>query len=192
MSAVNKFGQATNGVQVTDTDIWDRADAAATQQIWLGPTSARIHTIVSSDAADDGAPEGAGAGAQAIRIWYLPDWDTKEAVEDVVLNGTELGGGSIRIHDRTTQEKMFELLGLPKEQTQQKFGFLLEAQELGFPPHGGIALGLDRLLMLMTGSSSIRDVIAFPKNNSGRDVMINSPSGISQEQLDELMLIQKK
>jgi hypothetical protein len=87
MSSVNKYGRAEDGIQVTVTDIWDRADAAATQQIWLAPTAARIHTIVSSAAADDGTPEGAGAGAQSVRVWYLPDWDTKEAFEDVILNG---------------------------------------------------------------------------------------------------------
>jgi hypothetical protein len=87
LNKVNKYGRAIDGVQVTMTDIWDRADAAATQQIWLAPTAARIHTIVSTAAADDGTPEGAGVGAQAVRVWYLPDWDTKEAFEDVILNG---------------------------------------------------------------------------------------------------------
>jgi hypothetical protein len=86
--AVNKYGRAPNGIQLTATDIWSRADAAATQQIWLAPTAARIHTLASSDAADDGTPEGAGAGAQSVRVWYLPDWDTREVFEDVVLNGT--------------------------------------------------------------------------------------------------------
>ncbi len=88
MSKVNKYGQAKDGVQLTPTDIWDRADAAVTQQIWLAPTAARIHTIVSSSISDDGTPEGAGIGAQSVRIWYLPDWDTKEAFENVILNGT--------------------------------------------------------------------------------------------------------
>lgn len=83
----NKYGKADDGIQVTPTDVWDRADAAATQQIWLAPTAARIHTIVSTAAADDGTPEGAGASAQAVRVWYLPDWDTAETFEDVVLNG---------------------------------------------------------------------------------------------------------
>jgi hypothetical protein len=85
---VNKYGRAIDGVQILPTDIWDRADASATQLIWLAPTAARIHTIVSTSTADDGTPEAAGAGAQAVRVWYLPDWDTAETFEDVVLNGT--------------------------------------------------------------------------------------------------------
>jgi len=111
--------------------------------------------------------------------------DMKARAYDIVLNGVELGGGSIRIHDRATQEEMFEFLGLQKEQSQQKFGFLLEAQELGFPPHGGIALGLDRLLMLMTQSSSIRDVIAFPKTQRGYDLMMEAPTTVEEKQLRE-------
>ncbi len=109
--------------------------------------------------------------------------DVKARAYDMILNGIELGGGSIRIHDRQTQEKVFDLLGLSKEQVQQKFGFLLEAQELGFPPHGGIALGLDRLLMLMTNSSSIREVIAFPKTARGYDVMMEAPTSVDTEKL---------
>ena len=109
--------------------------------------------------------------------------DVKARAYDIILNGIELGGGSIRIHDRQTQTKMFDLLGLSKEQVQQKFGFLLEAQELGFPPHGGIALGLDRLLMLMTNSSSIREVIAFPKTARGYDVMMEAPTSVDAEKL---------
>jgi aspartyl-tRNA synthetase len=107
----------------------------------------------------------------------------KARAYDIVLNGVEIGGGSIRIHDRVVQKKVFDLLGLNKDQMQQKFGFLLEAQELGFPPHGGIALGLDRLLMLLTKSSSIRDVIAFPKTSRGYDPMMESPTPVPQEQL---------
>ncbi len=109
--------------------------------------------------------------------------DVKARAYDIILNGIELGGGSIRIHDRQTQTKVFDLLGLSKEQVQQKFGFLLEAQELGFPPHGGIALGLDRLLMLMTNSSSIREVIAFPKTARGYDVMMEAPTSVDAEKL---------
>lgn len=109
----------------------------------------------------------------------------KARAYDVILNGIELGGGSIRIHDAQTQDKVFELLGLDKEQVKTKFGFLLEAQELGFPPHGGIALGLDRLVMLMTGSPSIREVIAFPKTARGIDPMMEAPTPIENDQLKE-------
>jgi aspartyl-tRNA synthetase len=107
---------------------------------------------------------------------------------DLVINGTEIGGGSLRIHDRPTQELVFKRLGLTKEEIQKQFGFLLEALEYGAPPHGGIALGFDRLCALFTGANSIRDVIAFPKNNSGRDPMIDAPSTISEEQLAELSI----
>ncbi len=105
---------------------------------------------------------------------------------DLVINGVEVGGGSIRIHDKETQALMFKHLGFTKEEAQAQFGFLMEAFEYGAPPHGGIAFGFDRLCSLFGGSDSIRDYIAFPKNNSGRDVMIDSPSPISDEQLDEL------
>ena len=105
---------------------------------------------------------------------------------DLVLNGTEIGGGSIRIHDREVQSRMFDLLGFTKEDAQEQFGFLMNAFEYGAPPHGGIAFGFDRLCALFGGQETIRDFIAFPKNNSGRDVMIDSPSLISQVQLDEL------
>ncbi len=111
--------------------------------------------------------------------------DIKARAYDIVLNGVELGGGSIRIHDKTTQSKMFDLLGLNQEQVTQKFGFLLEAQELGFPPHGGIALGLDRLIMILTNSKSIRDVIAFPKTARGHDPMMVSPTKVDNEMLSE-------
>ena len=109
--------------------------------------------------------------------------DIKARAYDIILNGVELGGGSIRIHDRAMQEKMFNLLALSKEQTQQNFGFLLEAQELGFPPHGGIALGLDRLLMLLSNATSIREVIAFPKTARGYDVMMEAPTPVDPDQL---------
>ena len=105
---------------------------------------------------------------------------------DMVINGTEVGGGSIRIHDRATQQLMFNHLGFTEEEAKKQFGFLMEAFEFGAPPHGGIAFGFDRLCSLFGGADSIRDFIAFPKNNAGRDTMIDTPSTLSQEQLDEL------
>lgn len=107
---------------------------------------------------------------------------------DLVLNGNEIGGGSIRIHDKATQELMFKHLGFTPEQTQQQFGFLMNAFQYGAPPHGGLAFGLDRLVAILAGQETIRDFIAFPKNNSGRDVMIDAPAPIDQAQLDELNL----
>ena len=111
---------------------------------------------------------------------------------DLVINGVEIGGGSIRIHDRDMQAQMFKHLGFTDEEAKDQFGFLMNAFEYGAPPHGGIALGFDRLVAMFGGSDSIRDYIAFPKNNSGQDVMISSPSPIADSQLDELMLIVKK
>ncbi|MDQ3047857.1 MAG: aspartate--tRNA ligase [Bacteroidota bacterium] len=111
---------------------------------------------------------------------------------DMVINGVEIGGGSIRIFNKELQAKMFGLLGFSKEEAQAQFGFLMNAFEFGAPPHGGIALGFDRLCSMFGGSDSIRDFIAFPKNNSGRDVMIDSPSPIAKEQMDELGIGLKK
>lgn len=105
---------------------------------------------------------------------------------DLAMNGVELGGGSIRIHDREIQSRMFDLLGFTKEEAEAQFGFLMSAFEYGAPPHGGLAFGLDRLVATMGGSDSIRDYIAFPKNNSGRDVMIDAPSPLNDEQMIEL------
>ena len=118
------------------------------------------------------------------------DHETMKALRadayDLVINGAEIGGGSIRIHDRALQSKNFDLLGFTKEEAEAQFGFLLGAFEYGAPPHGGIAFGFDRLCAVMNGQSSIRDFIAFPKNNQGRDMMIDAPSPIHKEQLDEL------
>jgi aspartyl-tRNA synthetase len=105
---------------------------------------------------------------------------------DMVINGVEVGGGSIRIHDSKLQKKMFEVLGFTEERAEINFGFLMNAFKFGAPPHGGIAYGLDRYVSLLAGLDSIRDCIAFPKNNQGRDVMLDAPTLISQEQLDEL------
>ena len=107
---------------------------------------------------------------------------------DMVVNGNELGGGSIRIHDAELQDKMFKLLGLSEEDAQYKFGFLMNAFKYGAPPHGGLAFGFDRFVSILAGLDSIRDVIAFPKNNSGRDMMIDAPSHIDDSQLDELCI----
>jgi aspartyl-tRNA synthetase len=111
---------------------------------------------------------------------------------DLAMNGVELGGGSIRIHNKELQARMFELLGFTDEEAKKQFGFLMNAFEYGAPPHGGLAFGFDRLVATMGGSESIRDYIAFPKNNSGRDVMIDSPSPLHKEQLDELHLSLKE
>jgi len=107
---------------------------------------------------------------------------------DLTLNGNEIGGGSIRIHDRNLQKRMFDLLGFSDEEAQKQFGFLMNAFEYGAPPHGGIAFGFDRLVALFGGSESIRDYIAFPKNNSGRDIMIDAPATLDEDQLSELHL----
>jgi aspartyl-tRNA synthetase len=107
---------------------------------------------------------------------------------DMVLNGNEIGGGSIRIFDKDLQSRMFDLLGFSKEEAEAQFGFLMNAFKYGAPPHGGLAFGFDRLVAILDGNEVIRDYIAFPKNNSGRDVMIDAPAAIADEQLDELEL----
>ena len=109
-------------------------------------------------------------------------------VYDFVINGTEIGGGSIRIHNSELQAKMFGLLGFTPEKAQQQFGFLMGAFKFGAPPHGGIAFGFDRFVSILSGCDSIRDVIAFPKNNAAKDLMAECPTEISKEQLDELSI----
>ena len=114
--------------------------------------------------------------------------DIKSKAYDLVCNGSELASGSIRIHSRQLQEKIFDILGLSKGEAQSQFGQLLEAFEYGAPPHGGIAPGIDRLVAILSGSTSIRDVIAFPKTQSGTDLLFDAPAAVSTSQLDELEL----
>jgi aspartyl-tRNA synthetase len=122
------------------------------------------------------------------KIVYDDIEDLKSIAYDIVLNGTELGGGSIRIHKEELQKEIFKLMGISDEEAEEKFGFLLEAFKYGAPPHGGFALGLDRMMMLMTGSSSIREVIAFPKTQKAQCILTQAPSEVDQEQLNDLSL----
>lgn len=126
--------------------------------------------------------------AEDLKLLETEPGKVRANAYDLVINGVEIGGGSIRIHDRDLQKLMFKHLGFTEEEAQDQFGFLMNAFEYGAPPHGGIALGFDRLVALFGGQDSIRDFIAFPKNNAGRDVMIDSPSKIAEEQLKELGL----
>ncbi len=145
---------------------------------FTSPKPEQIETMINNNPVIENAGE------------YLkhPYANIKANAYDMVLNGNEIGGGSIRIFQRELQEKMFAALGMDAEEQQHKFGFLLGAFEYGAPPHGGIAFGFDRLCALLGGSESIRDFIAFPKNNSGRDVMIDAPSAIDAKQFDELQI----
>ena len=123
-----------------------------------------------------------------LELLKINPGDVKANAYDLVLNGNEIGGGSIRIHNKETQAKMFDYLGFTPEEAKAQFGFLMDAFQYGAPPHGGIAFGLDRLVAILGGQEIIRDFIAFPKNNSGRDVMIDAPAAINQAQLEELSL----
>jgi aspartyl-tRNA synthetase len=145
---------------------------------FTSPKPLQIETMINNNPVIDNAAE------------YLkhPYASIKANAYDMVLNGNEVGGGSIRIFQRELQEKMFAALGMDKEEQQHKFGFLLGAFEYGAPPHGGIAFGFDRLCAIIGGSEIIRDFIAFPKNNSGRDVMLDAPSTIDEKQLEELQI----
>jgi len=145
---------------------------------FTSPKPSQIETMINNNPKIENAAE------------YLrhPYSDIKANAYDMVLNGNEIGGGSIRIYQRELQEKMFAALGMSEEEALHKFGFLLGAFEYGAPPHGGIAFGFDRLCSILGGSESIRDFIAFPKNNSGRDVMLDAPSTIDEKQLEELKI----
>ncbi|HSB93629.1 MAG TPA: aspartate--tRNA ligase [Flavitalea sp.] len=145
---------------------------------FTSPKPAHIEVMISNSPVIEDA-------AQYLKHPYS---QIKANAYDMVLNGNEIGGGSIRIFQRELQERMFEALGMTKEESMHKFGFLLGAFEYGAPPHGGIAFGFDRLCAILGGSESIRDFIAFPKNNSGRDVMLDAPSSIDDKQLDELQI----
>ena len=128
-----------------------------------------------------------------LRLMETDPGKVRANAYDLVINGVEIGGGSIRIHDSNVQKLMFKVLGFSDEEAIDQFGFLLNAFKFGAPPHGGIAFGFDRWVAMFGGQDSIRDFIAFPKNNSGRDVMLDTPSTISGKQLDELMIdIRKK
>ncbi len=145
---------------------------------FTSPKPADINVMINNNPVIENAAE------------YLkhPYANIKANAYDMVLNGNEIGGGSIRIYQKELQQKMFAALGMDEAEQQHKFSFLLGAFEYGAPPHGGIAFGFDRLCSILGGSESIRDFIAFPKNNSGRDVMIDAPGEIDTRQFDELQI----
>ncbi len=145
---------------------------------FTSPKPSQIETMINNDPLIK----------DAAKYLEHPYANIKANAYDMVLNGNEVGGGSIRIYQKELQEKMFAALGMDKEEQEHKFGFLLGAFEYGAPPHGGIAYGFDRLCAIIGGTETIRDFIAFPKNNSGRDVMLDAPSAIDQKQLDELQI----
>ncbi len=167
---------------VTDFPLFEYDDEGnrwvARHHPFTSPKPEHISTMIDNDPAI----------ADAEKYLQHPYNNIKANAYDMVLNGNEIGGGSIRIFQRDLQEKMFAALGMTKEEAQHKFGFLLGAFEYGAPPHGGIAFGFDRMVAILGGSESIRDFIAFPKNNSGRDVMIDAPSTIDDKQFDELQI----
>jgi aspartyl-tRNA synthetase len=155
---------------------------------FTSPKPSQIETMINNNPvipARRSLGEGGGNASEHLKHPYA---NIKANAYDMVLNGNEIGGGSIRIHQRELQEKMLSALGMGKEEQQHKFGFLLGAFEYGAPPHGGIAFGFDRLCAILGGSESIRDFIAFPKNNAGRDVMLDAPSSIDEKQLDDLQI----
>ena len=167
---------------VTDFPLFEYDDEnnrwVARHHPFTSPKPEQVETMINTDPFISNADE------------YLqhPYAAIKANAYDMVLNGNEIGGGSIRIFQRDLQEKMFEALGMTKDEAHHKFGFLLGAFEYGAPPHGGIAFGFDRLCAILGGTESIRDFIAFPKNNSGRDLMIDAPSTIDEKQLDDLQI----
>ncbi len=124
--------------------------------------------------------------AEDIPLLETAPLEVRAQAYDIVLNGVELGGGSIRIHDPALQERMFRLLGLPEAEIEDRFGHLLRALGFGAPPHGGIALGFDRLVMLLVGGESLRDVIAFPKTQKAMDLMMNAPAAVDARQLRDV------
>jgi aspartyl-tRNA synthetase len=152
---------------------------------FTSPKPSDIDTMINNNPAIPARPAGGENTSEYLKHPYA---NIKANAYDMVLNGNEIGGGSIRIYQKELQQKMFEALGMDAEEQQHKFGFLLGAFEYGAPPHGGIAFGFDRLCSILGGSESIRDFIAFPKNNSGRDVMLDAPAAIDAKQFTELQI----